>query len=267
MKLNKPQPRLSIIVPVYNEAPTLPVLIGQLTQLKAQMDCQLIFVDDGSTDGSPYVLRQCASDHRLISHAKNRGKGAAIKSALPYATGTYTVIQDADLEYDPRDLLTMLAHVEATKGTVLFGARPRRLLPLSQAHYYLGRISLTAIANILFNQRLTDEATCYKMFATPFLQSLPLSAERFDFCPEVIALTAQRKITIPEIPISYFPRSPKEGKKIRARDWFSAAFTLLRYRFTFSEVHPPSIPSPLSAADITLGVRKPKSSIKVKNLL
>ncbi len=227
---------LSIIIPVYNERQTLADLVQKVVAAPLfGWNKQIIIVDDCSTDGTRELIPELAVQFgaEFVLHANNQGKGAAIRTGLPLAKGDYTIIQDADLEYNPRDYVVLLAKAEADQVPVVFGSR--RLNKTNKQYaglsFFLGGVLVTWIANRLFKQTLTDEPTCYKLFKTDFLRSLPLACTRFEFCPEVTALTALRGVQIPEVPISYYPRNQKEGKKIKWFDGWQAITTLFTYRY------------------------------------
>jgi glycosyltransferase involved in cell wall biosynthesis len=228
---------LSVIIPVYNEEKTILKAIEKLLgAFKNNTSVQFIIVDDGSTDQTVQLLKSSSylkNDNFIFIFApKNQGKGAAIRLGLNQAKGEYTIIQDADLEYDPTDILKLLTKIKAEDLKVVYGSRNLNKANKTGAfHYYWGGRAVTTIANILFGQKLTDEPTCYKMFRTDFLQSMPLTCRKFEFCPEVTALVSLEKIRIPELPISYNPRSLKEGKKINWIDGLQAIWTLIRLRF------------------------------------
>lgn len=225
---------LSIIIPVYNENKTLLTLVEMLENLVLPhgYNKQIIIVDDGSKDGTAEVVKGLGHKHTTIIKDKNEGKGSALRVGLKHATGEYVVVQDADLEYEPKDLAKMLEHVLQNNLRVLYGSRTRSMpnVKTSSFIFFMGGMSLSILANILYNQRLTDEATCYKMFKTSFIKSFPLQCMKFEFCPEVTAYAAKAGEKINEIPILYYPRSVQEGKKIRLKDWFHAVWTLLRLR-------------------------------------
>lgn len=225
--------KLSIIIPVYNEKSTILEIIKQVESANLpDLEKEIIIIDDYSSDGTRDILRNVQSQYKVIFHEKNAGKGAAIRSGLNAVTGEYVVIQDADLEYDPNDFKAMIQRMKAENLLVLYGSRrlKKENTQYSGISYYFGGILVTWITNVLFKQHLTDEPTCYKMFKSDFIKGLPLVCERFDFCPEVTALTALSGINILEIPISYHPRHTSEGKKIRWKDGVDAVITLLAYR-------------------------------------
>lgn len=226
---------LSVIIPAYNESESFCEVISLLGSLELPhgYGMQLILVDDGSTDGTRDHVTSFTGTHDVAFHAQNRGKGAAVRTGLGVARGEYVVIQDADLEYDPADMARMLGEMVDRDLRVLYGSRRLgKVFPRNSGIiFYVGGLLLTWLTNILYNQRITDEPTCYKMFKTEVIKGLPLTSERFEFCPEVTALTARAGHRIPEIPISYNPRSIGEGKKIRFKDWFEAVWTLLKHRF------------------------------------
>jgi glycosyltransferase involved in cell wall biosynthesis len=196
---------------------------------------EVVVVDDGSTDGTREVLDELATrlPIRALHHERNRGKGYAIRTALAEARGEIVIIQDADLEYDPEDYPSLIAPIVRGETNVVYGSRYMgHNNPLPLTHFKLAVLSLNVMANVLYGTHLTDEATCYKVFRRPLLQSLPLRCERFEFCPEVTARVAKRGEKILEIPIRYHYRTRAQGKKIGWRDGFEAIWTLLRYRFS-----------------------------------
>lgn len=230
---------LSIIIPAYNEADNVAVVLRMVcaVELPYGVGKQIILVDDGSADhtyarADEFRRAHPQEDITLLRHAHNMGKGTAIRTALPRAAGRYTVIQDSDNELDPADLAPMLKKMIDGHLPVVYGSRflrksPRRLY----RRYYYGARLLSALTNILYGQHISDEATCYKMFRTDLLKSLPLRCRGFEFCPEVTARVSRRGIKIVEIPVSYAPRSMEQGKKVRMRDGLQAVCTLLKYRF------------------------------------
>ncbi len=218
-------------MPMFNEAKTLPLILAKIQQVPIKKE--IIMVDDGSTDGTKRLLRELERQDniRVIYQNQNRGKGAAIRTAIPLVTGEVTIIQDADLEYDPNDYLKLIEPIKTDNTKVVYGSRfLNKQNKHSYLRYYLGGLTLSLLTNLLYFQKLTDEPTCYKVFDSQLLKSLNLKCQKFEFCPEVTAKVAKRGIVIKEIPISYFPRSIAEGKKIRWRDGLKAIWTLIKYR-------------------------------------
>jgi glycosyltransferase involved in cell wall biosynthesis len=220
---------LSVVIPVYNERDTILEALRRVRALP--VDLQLIVVDDASTDGSRELLEQ-EPGLVLVKHAQNQGKGMAIRTAIEHVTGDVVAIQDADLEYDPNDLLRLMEPIERGEAKVVYGSRFLNGRPAMALPNYLCNRLLAWGANVLFGARLTDEATCYKVFDAALLRSIPLTCRRFEFCPEVTAKVRRRGERILERPISYDPRSYDSGKKIRWWDGVEALWTLVKFRFT-----------------------------------
>jgi glycosyltransferase involved in cell wall biosynthesis len=194
---------------------------------------EIIAVDDASSDRSTAILQNLRDQGRIVflCHPVNMGKGAAIRTGLAMAQGEYTIVQDADLEYDPNDIIRMLEAARAHNAEAVFGSRIKSPESgISYRRYYWGGRLLTSLANFLYGVDLTDESTCYKMVRTDLMKSLGLTCRRFEFCPELIAKLGKRKIKIIEIPIRYTPRKMQEGKKIRWHDGAMAIWTLLKHR-------------------------------------
>ena len=227
--------KLSIIIPVYNEASTLHEIVSRVSAVdlnELEFEKELIAVDDASTDESWGILQELKDSFEVIErHDVNRGKGAAIRTALTHVTGDYVIIQDADLEYDPDEYLKLLHPVVKGKAEVVYGSRftgERRNMFL---HHWIGNRFLTMITNILFDTTLSDMETCYKLFSRQSLEGITIRSDRFNFEPEITAKILKKGIRIYEIPISYTGREYTEGKKITWRDGFSALWTIIRYRF------------------------------------
>lgn len=220
--------KLSVIIPVFNEERTIAELISRVNAVK--LEKEIIAVNDGSTDGTTEILK--GIDGITVIHKENGGKGSAIRKGIEVATGEVIVIQDADLEYDPNDFILMIETMKRERADVVYGSRILHSdYSISYRRYFWGGKFVTFIANALYGISITDEPTCYKMIKADLLKSLNLQCSRFEFCPEVTAKVARRKIRIVEVPISYFPRSIEEGKKINALDGLEAIWTLLKYRF------------------------------------
>jgi glycosyltransferase involved in cell wall biosynthesis len=226
-------PQLSVVVPVFNEERTLAEIVRRV--LAVPLRSEVLIVDDGSTDGTAAIAGRLAAAEprvRMLRQPANRGKGSAVRAGIAAATGDVVVIQDGDLEYDPRDFAVMLAEMERLGSPVVYGSRRLRYRSASyRTSFYWGGVLVTWVANLLYRARLTDEPTCYKMWKRELIQSIPLHCDGFDFCPEVTAKVLRRGIPIPEVQIRYAPRGLAEGKKIRARDGWRALWTLARLRF------------------------------------
>jgi len=222
---------LSVIVPAYNEAPTIACVLRQLREVPLPLE--VIAVDDGSTDGTGAALDRLQAAglvDRVIRHPINRGKGAAFRSGIAAATGDVIVAQDADLEYDPRDLPKLLAPIRAGQADAVYGSRfqggPRRVLFFWHA---VGNRVLTLLSNMFTNLNLSDMETCYKMVRADLLKSLPLVTNRFGIEVELTARLAQAGARVWELPISYSGRTYAEGKKITWRDGFAALWHIVRF--------------------------------------
>lgn len=227
---------LSIIIPVYNEAETVARVIERVLAVELEgFEREIIAVNDGSTDGTEAVLERLADGRSnlvtVIHHERNRGKGAAIQTALKHVRGDIVITQDADLEYDPEEYPKLLALFEDPTVRVVYGSRNLRKNPRSSWRFYWGGRLLSWVANLLYGSDLTDEATGYKLFRTELLRSLDLQADGFAFCPEVTGKVLRQDIEIHEIPISYEPRGLDEGKKISWRDGLEAVWVLIKHRF------------------------------------
>ena len=225
---------LSILMPVYNERPTVERAIEEVLEADLPIPFELIVVDDGSTDGTSDILRGREWDSRvtLLSHDRNAGKGAAVRTALKSASGEFAGIFDADLEYDPHDLGHLLGPLLDGTTNAVFGVRAFDGYTSHSFLYVLGNRGVTLAANILYNVYLKDLMTCHKVIRTDVFQALPLQARGFDIEPEIAARLLRRGERIFEMPVQYKARRTEEGKKLTSVDGFRVLRTLLRCRFT-----------------------------------
>jgi len=225
--------KLSVIMPVFNERNTIQEILRRVRAVDlGEIVKEIIVVDDGSSDGTPDILKmEEDSTVKVFRHPENRGKGAAIRTGLPHATGDLVVIQDADLEYDPDDYRTLLAPLLKKKADVVYGSRftgeHRNML----FWHMLGNKFLSLVTNVLYNTTLSDMETCYKLFRREALDGIEIRSDKFNFEPEITAKILKKKIRIYEVPVSYAGREYEEGKKITWRDGFAALWALVKYRF------------------------------------
>ena len=232
--------KLSVVVPIYNEARTLEEVVRRVRATPYPKE--IILIDDGSRDASPEILARIEKEAggdplnqiKVFKHEKNRGKGAAIKTALQHVTGDVVIIQDADLEYDPRDYPKLLEPIEARLADVVYGTRfygggAHRVLFF---WHYMGNQALTFISNMLTNLNLSDMEVGYKLFRAEILRGIELKSQRFGFEPEITIKLAKRGARFYEVPISYHGRTYAEGKKITWKDGLAALFYLIRFRLT-----------------------------------
>lgn len=227
--------KVSVIIPVYNESFHIEEIIGRVVEAKLQegVEREVIVVDDGSTDSTYRILERIQKTYPIRIHSSqlNSGKGSATRVGIGEATGDIIIIQDGDLEYDPSDYQSLIQPILDGRAEVVYGSRflgrPQGMSLVS----FLGNKLLTALTNLLYGARLTDEATGYKVFAAPVIKVLKLKAVRFEFCPEVTSKLLKRGVRIHEVPVSYNARSIAQGKKIRWKDGIEAIWTLLKHRF------------------------------------
>lgn len=226
------QMKISVVMPVYNEAATIHEIVARVQAVP--YDKELIIVDDGSTDGTRELLAELTQEPniRVLLHERNQGKGAALRTGFAAVTGDVVIVQDADLEYDPRDYARLLEPIEDGRADVVFGSRflgggAHRVLLF---WHFMGNRFLTLLANAVNDLNLSDMETCYKVFRAEILQWLTIKSNRFTFEPEFTAKVAKRHLRIYEVAISYSGRTYGEGKKIGWKDGVAALWAILRFR-------------------------------------
>jgi len=223
--------KLSIVIPVYNEIGTVDEILKRVGS--APQDKEIIVVDDGSTDGTTEWLKESAGEGvQVLFHQNNRGKAAALRTGFEKVTGDIVIIQDADLEYDPREYGRLIEPILDGRADVVYGSRftggPQRVLFF---WHYVGNKFLTLLSDMLTNLNLSDMETCYKVFRADLLRKITIKSNRFGFEPEITARFAKLKCRIYEVPISYSGRTYEEGKKITWRDGMAALFHIIRFKF------------------------------------
>lgn len=225
------QPRLSVVIPVYNESATIRLIAERVFRSCGDF-AEVIFVDDGSKDDSLQIIRSLARTQDIVLQKTNGGKGSAVRMGYTQANGRYVIVQDADLEYSPEEIPEMLTTAEQGNLQALFGSRRlKKQKQFVHLMFFIGGSLLTYLCNFLYGTRLTDQPTCYKMVRNDVLRTLPLKENDFRFDPELTVMLARRGVTIHEHPISYHPRSVTEGKKINWRDWFKWVWVFISLRF------------------------------------
>lgn len=229
---------LSIIIPAFNEEKTIEKIIKRVETVSLPIKKEIIVVDDGSSDKTPEILKELKKRFNfiLIEHKKNQGKGASIKSGLSKVTGEFILIQDADLELNPEEYPALLKPLLEKKTEVVYGSRFLGRNKINNHNkinwpFFLGGQFLTFLANFLYGLNITDEPIGYKVFKSEILKKMDLECKGFEFCPEVTAKIGKQRIKIYEVPVSYSPRSRKEGKKTNWKDGIKAIWTLIKYKF------------------------------------
>jgi len=234
--------KVSVVVPVYNERATLRQVVERV--FSVGLEIELLCVDDGSNDGSREILAELQNQWpqmRVFLQPKNMGKGAALRRGIQEATGDYVIIQDADLEYDPKDYPLLLGPLESGQADVVYGSRflgsgPHRVLYFWHS---VGNAFLTLLSNMLTNLNMTDMETCYKVFRREVIQAIPIEEDRFGFEPEITVKIAKRKLRVYEVGISYWGRTYAEGKKIGWKDGVRALVCLAKYWLSEKELPEP----------------------------
>lgn len=223
--------KITILIPVYNEKDSLMELLKKVEETDFGLKPEIILIDDNSTDGTKDLYKNIP--HKILYHDVNMGKGAALRTGLKEASGDIIIIQDADLEYNPKDYIPLVELIKNNEADVVYGSRfadkrnNGNFLLLS----YIANKTLTLLTNILFNTNLTDMETCYKAFRKEFIKNIEIKSNRFDFEPEITSKILKQKVRFKELPITYNARTNYEGKKIGWKDGVHAIFTLIKYRF------------------------------------
>jgi glycosyltransferase involved in cell wall biosynthesis len=261
---------LSVVIPAFNEINTAETLLRRVSEVPLKL--QVIVVDDGSTDGTRDLLEKLKEEglvDTLVFHEKNQGKGAALRTGFKHAEGDVTVVQDADLEYDPLEFPLLLQPILTGKADAVYGSRflggPHRVLLFWHS---VGNTFLTLLSNMFTDLNLTDMETCYKMVRTELLQGLELSADRFGIEPELTARLAQAEARIYELPISYHGRSYAEGKKINWKDGLAALWYIVRSNVLAPKIPPwrPSEPAPWEEGSVGQEDATPSPAAEAKPL-
>ena len=224
--------KITILIPVYNEYNTLNKILTKIENIDFYgLNKEIILIDDCSTDGTKELYKDL--NYKVLYHEKNLGKGAALRDGFKEATGDIVTIQDADLEYNPEDLLPLVKVVMDNEADVAYGSRFMNI-DMSKNYmltHLLGNKALTIITNLLYGAKLTDMETCYKVFKAEYVKNLNIKSNRFDFEPEITAKVLKQGARLKEVPISYNARTFDEGKKISWKDGFAAIFALIKFRF------------------------------------
>ena len=227
--------KLSIVIPIYNEVEHIEEILRQIKAVDIGLEKELILVDDCSTDGTREILNklQDSEDNsvKIFYHEVNRGKGATLRTGFQHVTGDITLIQDADLEYDPQDYPKLLQPILENEANVVYGSRFMEGRQHGLLRSYIANRFLTSLSNIVNGTKITDMETCYKVIKTDILKDIKLRSDRFGFEPEITAKLAKRKCKIVDVPISYRGRDYHEGKTVSWKDGVAAIFHIIRFRF------------------------------------
>jgi len=224
--------KISILIPVYNEISTLEEIVKRVEACEfCNLEKEIILIDDNSTDGTKDIYPKLP--HKVIYHEINQGKGAALRDGIKAASGDIIIIQDADLEYNPKDYEPLVQMIFEGKAEVCYGSRFDDKSEIKKIMFLnlIGNKTLSFLTNILYGAKLTDMETCYKAFRAELIKNMVINSNGFDFEPEITAKILKKKVKFCELPISYNGRSFSEGKKISWLDGFQAIFTLIKYKF------------------------------------
>lgn len=224
-----PNKKISILIPVFNEEKTICLILEKVLEQVRFWNREIIVVNDGSTDGTLEKLELFSKEIKLINQPRNQGKGAALKRGLREVSGDIVIIQDADLEYDPTDYPKLLEPILRGETKVVYGSRNLGERRFHYKSYLFGGIFLTKIVNLIFRKNLTDITTGYKIFDIKALREIGIKSNGFEVCDELTVKTLKKKLKITEVPISYYPRTFKEGKKIKAVDGVKALLAIIYF--------------------------------------
>lgn len=225
--------KLSIVIPIFNEKDTLLKILEKVEAADTLgLEKEIILIDDGSSDGTREILKNLENKYLVVYHSKNQGKGAALRTGFQKASGDIILIQDADLEYNPKEYPNLLRPILEDKTSVVYGSRLMKKNPMSSLRYHLGGKLTNWILNIFCGSHLSDFWTCYKVFKAPVIKGIALESNGFDIEEEMTIKLLKKKHTIIDIPIDYYPRDFKQGKKIRPIDGLVAIWKIIKYRFS-----------------------------------
>ena len=227
--------KLSVVIPIYNEIATLEEILRQVKAVDIGMEKEILLVDDCSTDGTREILEKIEKSDdeqvRVFYHSVNRGKGATLRTGFQHVTGDITIIQDADLEYDPQDYPKLIRPILDGEADAVYGSRFLTSRQRFLLRSYIANKVLTSLSNLFTQLNLTDMETCYKVIKTSILKQIPLRSDRFGFEPEITAKLARRKCRVVELPIAYHGRDYHEGKSVNWKDGLAAIVHIIRFRF------------------------------------
>ncbi len=224
--------KISVIIPVLNEGKTLLQVLERIKKVSlGNIEKEIIIIDDGSSDQTEEILKKLVKEHIVFRHPKSLGKGAAIQTGLSRASGDMVVFQDGDLEYHPNDWVSLIANLKDLTKQAVYGSRNLNPQKRGYKHYVFGVWLLTKFNNILFRSKLTDIYTCYKLIPTQIIKSLNLQSFGFEIEAEITAKLLKQGCQIIEVPINYFPRKFKQGKKIRFTDGVKGFWTIFKFKF------------------------------------
>ena len=234
VKENVKRKKLSIVMPVYNEKALIIDVLKKVREVKFEnADVELIVVDDYSTDGTREILKKEGKNYadKILYHEVNQGKGAALKTGFKEISGDVAIVQDADFEYDPMEIPSVVKPIFDGEADVVYGSRFLNKEYKGYKQNQLANRILTGLSNFMTGLKVTDMETCYKAFPAEFIKNIDIKEKRFGFEPEITAKVARAKLKLIEVPISYYPRTKEEGKKINVKDGFRALFCIAKYKF------------------------------------